>query len=267
MREINLEGKMIFLCIKKSKVYKGFSASVVLLLVVLIVLVGNIYDVDVFQRDKRKLPIYSVDTKEKKVALTFDASWGQDNTEKIVQILDKYDVKATFFLVGAWVDSNPNKLKLLFDKGHEIGNHTNLHPNMNSISKEKLIKEIESADNKIKKIIGQGTTLFRAPSGDYNNSVIETIEGTNRYVIQWNVDSIDWKGDGADIEYNRVMKKTVPGSIILFHCEAIHTPDNLPKIIEALKEKGYVFTTVSQLIYKENFYIDENGKQIYNKNN
>jgi polysaccharide deacetylase family sporulation protein PdaB len=234
--------------------------------VVLLVLTVNLFNVAVFNANNRKIPIYSVDTKDKKIALTFDASWGQDNTEKIVQILDKYNIKATFFLVGAWVDSNPEKLKLLNDKGHEIGNHTNMHPNMKSISKEKLIKEIQVTDDKIKKITGKDTTLFRAPSGDYNNTVIEAVESVKKFTIQWNVDSIDWKKDGAEIEYNRVINKVTPGSIVLFHCEAVNTPENLPKIIENLKGKGYEFTTVSELIYKENFYINENGKQIFIKN-
>lgn len=258
---------MIFICLKKSKIYKGVNTLILLLSVILVVLIVQGFDLGVFKEFKRNLPIYSVDTQEKKVALTFDASWGQDNTEKIVEVLDKYNIKATFFLVGAWVDANPDKLKLLFDKGHEIGNHTNKHPNMSTITKEKLINEIEIADNKIKKITGEGTKLFRAPSGDYNDTVINAVESTKRYCIQWNVDSIDWKAEGSDIEFNRVIKKTIPGSIILFHNEAPYTPENLPRIIENLRGKGYEFVRVSELIYKENYYIDQTGKQISNKNN
>jgi polysaccharide deacetylase family sporulation protein PdaB len=216
---------------------------------------------------RKKLPIYCVDTNEKKIALTFDASWGQDNTEKILDILDKYNVKATFFLVGAWVDAHPDLLKIIYDKGHEIGNHTNRHPNMNTITKEKLIKEMETVDAKIIKITGKGTTLFRAPSGDYNDLIIDTVKSSNRYCIQWDVDSIDWKGEGADIEYERIIKKTKAGSIILFHNEATYTPQNLPRIIEYFQNKGYQFSKVSDLIYKDNYYIDNTGKQIYNKNN
>lgn len=258
---------MVFICIKRGKFVKKFTSIIILISVILIMVVVEKANIKVFVNSGRKIPIYCVDTEEKKVALTFDASWGEDKTEKILEVLDKYNVKATFFLVGAWVDAHPDKLKLMFDKGHEIGNHTNRHPNMNTITREALIKEIEVADNKIRSITGKGTAIFRSPSGDYNDTVIQTVESTNRYCIQWNVDSIDWKAEGADIEFNRVVKKTTPGSIILFHNEAPYTPDNLPRIIEYLQSKEYNFVTVSELIYKENYYIDYSGKQIYNKNN
>jgi polysaccharide deacetylase family sporulation protein PdaB len=231
----------------------------------LFLLAVNIRSEGAFSAAKRKLPIYCVDTKEKKVAITFDASWREDNTDEIIKILDKYKVKATFFLVGTWVDANPEKLKLLSEKGHEIGNHTNSHPDMNNISKAALIKEMEITDGKIKKITGKGTELFRCPSGSYNDLVIETVESTNRYCVQWDVDSIDWKNEGQEIELNRILKKSKAGSIILFHNEAKYTPQNLPLIIEYFQKNGYSMVTVSDLIYKENYTIDDTGKQIYNK--
>jgi peptidoglycan-N-acetylglucosamine deacetylase len=258
---------MIFFYIRKSKLKKVFTALTILLSSVLMMTIVDYGKSGVFSNAGRKLPIYSVDTKEKKVAITFDVSWDKDNTDKILALLDKYNVKATFFLVGTWIDQYPDKLKAMYDKGHEIGNHTNRHPDMNSITREKLINEIELADSKIRKITGQGTTLFRSPSGAYNDLVIETVENMKRYCIQWDVDSVDWREEGADIEYNRVIKKTSPGSIILFHNEAKYTPENLPRIIEYLKKEGYKFEKVSELIYKENYYINYSGKQIYNKNN
>jgi peptidoglycan-N-acetylglucosamine deacetylase len=258
---------MIFLYVKKSKLTKGFTSLTLLLIAALLIAVVNLQNTGVFLNTNRKLPIYCVDTKEKKVALTFDASWGEDNTEEILKVLNKYDVKATFFLVGAWIDQHPEKLKAIHTSGHEIGNHTDRHPEMSTITRERLIREIEIADSKIRKITGSGTKLFRAPSGSYNNLVVETVESMNRYCIQWNVDSIDWREEGADIEYNRVIKKARPGSIILFHNEAKHTPGNLPRIIEYLKKQGYSFVTVSELIYKDNYRLDSTGKQIYKKNN
>lgn len=216
----------------------------------------------VFLGGQRKLPIYSVDTREKRIAISFDVSWGDDRTDDILKILDKYNVKATFFIVGAWIDQYPDKLKMMYEKGHEIGNHSNKHPIMTTISKEKIIKEIATTDSKIMAITGKGTTLFRCPSGEYNNLVIEAVEATNHYCIQWDVDSIDWKEQGADIEYNRIVKKTKPGSILLFHNDAKYTPENLPRILENLKEQSYEFVKVSDLIYKDNYYINEAGKQI-----
>lgn len=255
----------MIIIIKKEKLKKTFTKGALLLVALIAIFTMTVDSKGVFVSKKRKLPIYSVDTKEKKIAITFDASWPKDNTDEIIEILDKYNVKATFFLVGTWVDHNPEKLKILHEKGHEIGNHTNTHPDMNSISRSELLKEIEALDSKIKKITGQGTTLFRCPSGVYNDLIIETVESTNRYCIQWDVDSIDWKAQGEEIEFNRVVKKTKPGSIILFHNDGRYTTKTLPRIIEYFKKEGYSMVTVSELIYKSDFMIDYNGKQIYNK--
>ncbi|HEY8892819.1 MAG TPA: polysaccharide deacetylase family sporulation protein PdaB [Clostridium sp.] len=216
----------------------------------------------VFINEQRKLPIYSVDTKDKKIAISFDASWGDDKTADILKTLDKYNAKATFFVVGAWIDQYPEMLKTISQKGYEIGNHTNKHPIMTTISKAKMIEEIAATDAKIMSITGKVATLFRCPSGEYNNAVIETVESTNHYCIQWDVDSIDWKEQGAEIEYNRIIKNTKPGSILLFHNQAKFTPENLPKILEYYKNQGYQFVTISELIYKNNYYIDATGKQI-----
>jgi polysaccharide deacetylase family sporulation protein PdaB len=217
---------------------------------------------DVFFGEQRRLPIYNVDTKEKKIAISFDVSWGDDKTDDILKILDKYNAKATFFIVGAWIDQYPDKLKTMFDSGHEIGNHSNKHPIMTTISKEIMINEIAITDAKIMSITGQRTEVFRCPSGEYNNLVVETVESTNHKCIQWDVDSIDWKEQGAEIEYNRIVKKTKPGSILLFHNNAKYTPENLPKILEYLKAEGYEFVKISDLIYKNNYYINGSGKQI-----
>lgn len=222
----------------------------------------NLKTKGVVLNEQRKLPIYSVDIKEKKIAISFDASWGDDRTDDILKILDKYNAKATFFTVGAWIDQFPDKLKIIYEKGHEIGNHSNKHPIMTAISKDRMIEEILITDAKIMSITGAGTTLFRCPSGEYNNLVIETVEATNHYCIQWDVDSIDWKEQGANIEYDRIVKKTKPGSILLFHNDAKYTPENLPKILEYLKSQGYEFVKISDLIYKDNYYINALGKQI-----
>lgn len=224
--------------------------------------VYNLKTKNVFLNGQRKLPIYSVDTKDKKIAISFDVSWGDDKTDDILKILDKYNAKATFFIVGAWIDLYPDKVKTIYEKGHEIGNHSNKHPIMTTISKDRIIEEISIADAKIMSITGQGTTLFRCPSGEYNNLVIEAAEATNHYCIQWDADSIDWKEQGAEIEFNRIVKKTKPGSILLFHNVAKYTPENLPKILEYFKAQGYEFVKVSDLIYKNNYYINEVGKQI-----
>lgn len=245
----------------KSKIYKKVLFAVLLLAVSTISSIFLNVSKGVFVQDKN-IPIYSVDTQEKKVSITFDVNWGNDNTIEILDILDKYNVKATFFIIGNWAEDFPELAKEIYKRGHEIGNHSDTHPDFTQISKDRIIKEISVADAKIMKITGQGTKLFRCPSGSYNDNALNAVKSAGYYCIQWDVDSIDWKAEGADKEYERVMKKVNPGSIILFHSDAKFTPYNLPRIIEDLKVKGYSFVKVGDLIYKENYKINLEGKQI-----
>lgn len=212
-------------------------------------------------RNKR-LPIYSVGTNEKKIAISFDAAWGNEDTQMLIDILKKYNVKATFFLVGEWVDKYPESVKALCDAGHSIQNHSDTHPHMTQISKQEMISQIENCNKKIEKITGVKPTLLRPPYGDYNNSVVETIEELGMYAIQWSVDSLDWKDYDAQTIYNKVVPKIQCGSIVLFHNAALHTPEALPSIIEKLQSEGYTFVTIADLIYKDNYTIDIAGNQI-----
>ena len=247
----------------KSSTSKKIILALLLLVISSVISIGiNYKTMGAFRFVHRKVPIYSVDTKEKKISLSFDISWGEDTTPRLLDILDKYNVKATFFLVGGWIDGNGELVKEMVKRGHELGNHTNKHPNMSKISKERLIEEIMTCEAKIMSLTGQGTKLFRCPDGYYNDVVINTVQGLGRYAIQWDVDSIDWKEHGLSIEYNRVIKNTKPGSILLFHNTAKYTPETLPQIIKKLLQDGYSFVKVSDLIYKDNFYIDALGKQI-----
>ncbi len=211
--------------------------------------------------ENRLLPIYSTEQTEKKISISFDAAWGNEDTEELISILNKYEIKATFFLVGEWVDKYPESVKALHDAGMEIANHSDSHPNMINLSKEEMKKEIVSCNEKIKQITGKSPTLFRAPYGSYNNSLIEVLQSLNMFCIQWDVDSLDWKDLSADQIYNKVTSKVTNGSIVLFHNAALHTPEALPKIIEKLKSDGYSFITISEIIYKNNYTIDHTGRQ------
>ncbi len=212
----------------------------------------------------RDLPIYCVQKPEdeKVVALSFDAAWGNEDTGKLIEIMDKYKVKTTFFVVGGWVDKFPESVKQLSDAGHEIMNHSNTHPHMTQISVEKMKEEVQKCDEKIKNITGVKPTLFRAPYGDYNNDVIQAMRETGHFTIQWDVDSLDWKNLSPNEICDRVLNKVKPGSIVLFHNAALHTPEALPTIIESLQKDGYKIVPVSEIILKENFKIDNTGMQI-----
>ncbi|MBO5136143.1 MAG: polysaccharide deacetylase family protein [Clostridia bacterium] len=210
---------------------------------------------------KRDLPIYCVDKQEKVCAISFDAAWGNEDTHQLIEILDRYNVKTTFFVVGSWVDNFPESVKELSDAGHEIMNHSDSHPYMTKISKEEMIKEVESCDKKIENITGKKPTLFRAPYGDYNNEVVGTMRETGHYTIQWDVDSLDWKNLSAQEITDRVISKVKPGSIVLFHNAALNTPKALPGILEKLLDDGYTIVPVSEIIMTENFCVDNTGKQ------
>ena len=178
---------------------------------------------------KRDLPIYCVEKPEgeKVVALSFDAAWGNEDTGQLIEIMEKYNVKTTFFVVGSWVDKYPESVKQLYDAGHEIMNHSNTHPHMTELSTEKMKEEVEKCDSKIEKITGVKPTLFRAPYGDYNDAVVQAMRETGHFTIQWDVDSLDWKNLTADEICKRVTEKVKPGSIVLFHNAALHFPENM----------------------------------------
>lgn len=213
---------------------------------------------------ERQLPIYSVDTAGKKqVALTFDAAWGDEDAEKIREILNHYQVKVTFFMVGDWMRKYPDLVKELASDGHDIANHSDKHPHVNKMDKEDIKKDIQAAHQTIKELTGQECVLYRPPYGEYNNTVLQAAKECGYYTIQWDVDSIDWKGEEAPILIKRVTshKKLKDGSIILLHNGAKHTAEALPQIIEGLKAKGYDIIPISSLIYKEHYYLDHEGRQ------
>ena len=215
---------------------------------------------------KRELPIYSVKTDEKKIAFSFDAAWGNEDTEQLIGILNKYNIKATFFLVGYWVDKYPESVKALYNAGHEIGNHSNSHPDMSKLSQDKILEELNACNSKIEKTIGVKPTLFRAPFGAYNNNLITTVKSIGMNTIQWDCDSKDWmEGHTAERIKNDVLNKVKTGSIVLSHNAALNTPAALPAIIEKLQADGYTFCKISDLIYKDNYTINHKGEQILNK--
>lgn len=220
----------------------------------------------IFATSERKLPIYCVECEKKQIAISFDAAWGNDDTETLIEILGQYKVPATFFVVGAWVDKYPESVKALSDAGHQIQNHSNTHPYMTKLSKTQMADEIKSCNQKIKAITGKTPTLLRPPYGDYDNCVIEVAKSLKMDTIQWDTDSLDWKDNAtAESIANRVISKVKPGSIILCHNDAEHTPEALPTILKTLKDDGYEFVFISDLILKDNYTIDNIGKQCKNE--
>ncbi len=193
-------------------------------------------------------------------------SWGADDTDLLISELQQYGARATFFVVGEWVDKYPDEVKKLAEAGNDVMNHSATHPYMTSLSAAQMSEQLRVCNEKIAAVTGKTPTLFRCPYGDYNDQVIEAVESAGMQSIQWDVDSLDWK-EQSTVEsiVTRVTGKVKPGSIILFHNDAKYTPQALPMILEKLIAEGYTFVKVADLVATENYTIDNSGMQIVNK--
>lgn len=141
----------------------------------------------------KELPIYSVETEEKKVALSFDAAWGNEDTQQILDILKKYNIHVTFFMTGEWVENYPDDVKKICEAGHDLANHSENHKNMSQLPDEECKQELLKVHEKVKKLTGKDMELFRPPYGDYDNEVIQNATSCGYYTIQWDVDILDIK--------------------------------------------------------------------------
>ena len=233
----------------------GAAAAAVVGITVIITSVGT-------RAADRKLPIYSVDRSDKKIALTFDVAWENSNTQELIDILGQYDAKATFFVTGDFCDRYPDDVKMFFDAGHDIQNHSDTHPHVEGINVNDLINDTKECSRKIKMITGVEPTLYRAPYGEFDDSLITTLDGMGMQVIQWDVDSVDWKNPSAEQIKKKILKNVKSGSILLFHNDLENTTEALPDILQNLKSQGYEFVAVKDLIYTDNYSIDANGMQI-----
>lgn len=209
----------------------------------------------------RSLPIYSVATEEKKIAISFDCAWGVDYTDELLDVMQKNGVRCTFFAVQFWVEKYPEYAEKIVNAGHELGTHSRTHSYMSKLSKEEIQSELSSSVAAIEKATGHKTNLFRAPYGDYDNLLIDTAKEMGLYTIQWDVDSLDWKNLSATEIALRIVNGAKNGSIILCHNNGLHTAKSLPIVFSTLKNRGYEFVPIGELIYKDNFTIDASGKQ------
>lgn len=210
---------------------------------------------------RRELPVYSVDRDDGKIAISFDASWGGDKTTRLLEILDEYDVKATFFLVGIWVDKYPELVKAIAEHGHEVENHSTKHPHMSQLSESRIREELAGVSDKIEALTGVRPTLFRPPYGDYNNRVVTISRAEGYECVQWSVDSLDWKNRGVDDLIKRATSNVQSGDIVLFHNDSDYIVDALPTILQSYRDQGLTLVPVGELIYNPPYTIDVQGKQ------
>ena len=210
---------------------------------------------------KRELPVYSVERDDKVVSISFDASWGADKTIPILDILDQYGVKTTFFLVGGWVDKYPDMVKEIFARGHEIGNHSNTHPQMSKLGEEGIREELRMMSDKVEKLTGVRPTLFRPPYGDYNDRVIQVARAEGYEAVQWSIDSLDWKDRGTQDIIKRCTYKVENGDIVLFHNDSNDIVNALPTVIQHYQGLGFTIIPVGQIVLDGDYTIDVQGKQ------
>ncbi|NLL67967.1 MAG: polysaccharide deacetylase family protein [Clostridiaceae bacterium] len=243
-------------------------APILFLIVFIILVMINFFSAKEYLAQASKqysddIPIYSVECEGKKCAITFDCAWGADDIPNILDILDKYNAKGTFFIVGIWAKKYPDAVKLISDRGHEIANHGYSHAHMAQIPEDKIKEEILLCTDVLEEITGKRTDLFRPPYGEYNSTTIKVAKNLKYHTIQWDVDSLDWKKNMTKEDiYNRVTKRTANGSIILFHNDTLHTEKVLPSILENLTNNGFECIKVSDILLKENYKIRYDGRQV-----
>ena len=212
---------------------------------------------------EKKVPIYAVSRADNHISITFDCAWGNSNTDLLLSLLKDANATATFFVTGEFCDKYPEDVKKMYQAGHEIGNHSDLHPHVEGININDLIEDTRECSRKIKMITGEEPKIYRAPYGEYDDNTVSTIEGMGMKMIQWSVDSIDWQEPDADTIIERVISKTESGSILLFHNDLENTSQALPDVLTKLKQKGFSFVKVSDLVYFDSYHIDNSGVQIY----
>ncbi len=208
---------------------------------------------------KKLAPIYKVDREEKKIAITLDGMWGAEHTPRLLDIFDQHNVQVTFFFGGNWLEENPELVQEIAERGHEVGNHSYTHPHMTQLDRSGIKEELARTAQLIKKLTGDKPKLFRPPFGDYDNQLVETCRAEGYYVIQWSIDSLDWKDVSADFIVNRVLKEVAPGDIILMHNNGDRTPEALARLLPELKKKGYELVPVSELIYKTDYRVESHS--------
>lgn len=212
----------------------------------------------------RLVPIYSVEREDKVVSITFDCAWGTDYTDAILKGLAASDVRATFFMVEFWTEKYPEFVKKIDAAGCEIGTHSSTHSYMSKLNAEDIKKELATSAEAIEAVTGKKVELFRPPYGDYDDELIKTASAMGYYTVQWDVDSLDWKDLSASDIAMRVINGVKNGSIILMHNNGLHTAEAVPIILQTLKNRGYSFVPVGELIHRENYYIDGTGRQCPN---
>lgn len=190
---------------------------------------------------------YNGDKNSKNISLMINVYWGTEFIEPMLEIMKGKNVKTTFFVGGTWAVLNHDVLEKIYKQGHEIGNHGYHHKDHDKISEEENFNQIKNTHVVVKELLSIDMTLFAPPSGAYNKTTVASASGLGYKTIMWTRDTIDWRDHNADLIYNRAIKNASGGDLILMH-PTESTLKALPRIIDALQEKGFNLTSVSDNI-------------------
>lgn len=208
---------------------------------------------DIIAKLKTQFSFYLPETviiqRKKCVSFTFDDGGSRANVIRILEVLKKHYMPATFFLVGEWIENNSDLVKLMSQEEYEVANHSYSHPRFSTLSREAIAKEISATEKVYKSITGKDMKpLFRPPYGDYNDNVKQVLKQMNyKETVMWNVDTRDWSGKSAEEISNIIFENINAGSIVLFHLHGAHTAEALERVIPPLKAQGFEFVKISEL--------------------
>lgn len=237
---------MTFFTIKISKRTVGFAVFIILI-ATWIFFRPSYRPIQVFGGNK---PIYQGSKDRKLMAFTYNVAWGNEYIPPLLEIFKNKNIKATFFVEGRWAEKYPELLKLIYECGHEIGNHGYSHAHHAELSYEQNLNEIKKAEQVIENIIGIKTTLFAPPYGEFSDLTVKAASSMNYRLIMWTIDTIDWKKPGVDFIVNKVLENSGNGKIVLMH-PTDDTVKAMPTIIDNLHREGFKITTVGQLLTAE----------------
>lgn len=209
----------------------------------------------------RPLPIYSVEREDRAVALGINCAWDNQDIPQLLEALEQAQAKATFFILGEWCEKYPESVRQIAQAGHEIASHSYTHRDMTALSGEEVAQEARRSMEVLEQASGSKPRLIRPPSGAYDDRVIDTIQSLGYTAIQWDVDTLDWKKLTPDEMLLRVTSQTRPGSILLLHSGGEHTAQALPQILSTLRQAGFTFLPVGQLIFEAPYTVDVEGRQ------
>jgi polysaccharide deacetylase family sporulation protein PdaB len=204
-------------------------------------------------------PIYSAKTDQKVIALTFDISWGKVMAPKVLDILKESKVPATFFLSGPWSKNHVELVTRIKTDGHEIESHGQEHVDLNTLGRDGTVKNIGAAHAILQELTGRAPSYIRPPNGAFDKNSVQGAKDLGYATVIWSVDSLDWKNPGVDTIINRSTRLIHPGAIVLMHASdsCKQTDQALPTVIKTLRDQGYTFVSLDQLIRKHG--VDDNG--------